>query len=97
MYEPVVRGVQSELPVPHRVGVPEHRMREGVDTRGLSRARRAADDHVRHVSLLGDNLQTVQRLLVSDHLGCVQKGIRCDTREGVWFVESSTGKDVVVR
>lgn len=55
--------------VSHRVGVPEHRVREGVHAGGLASSRGTADDHVRHVALLGDYLQAVQRLLISYHLG----------------------------
>ena len=43
-------------------------MREGVDAGRFARPRRSTDDEVRHVTLFGDDLEPVQRLLVSHHL-----------------------------
>lgn len=45
-------------------------MGEGMYASRLASSRRATDDHVRHVALLGDYLQAVQRVLVSYNLGC---------------------------
>ncbi len=59
----------SPSPSPsHRVGVTEHRVRQGVDARGLAGPGGSADDDVWHVALLGDDLEAVKSLLVPHHL-----------------------------
>lgn len=56
----------------YRVCISEHGVRQRMDARGLAGARRAADDEVGHVSLVGDNLEAIQSLLVAHHLvGCI--------------------------
>lgn len=80
----------------HRVSIPEHGVCEGVDAGGFSGPGRSADDEVRHVALFRDDLEPVQRLLVSHHLVVIDQRNRsalCSSIPGRLQVRvvSSTG------
>lgn len=54
--------------MPHRVRASQHGVCQSVHAGCLARSGGPADDDVRHVPLLCDDLQPIERLLVAHHL-----------------------------
>jgi len=62
----LVRRIELEHAILDRIA--QHFAGEGHDTRCLADTRRACEDHVRHVAILGNGSQTLHRVLVSNHI-----------------------------
>ena len=69
----LVRRIELEHAIFDRIA--QHFAGEGHDTGCLADTRRACEDHVRHVAVLGNGSQTLHRVLVSHHIIQLQRPV----------------------